>query len=109
MGCFNLAPVFPMDGGRIFRALLAARLPYLRATFIAATVGKILAVAAALTAFFVYELPLTAVLFAFIFFAGEMEYRAAKRREWEDAYWRDLTASLSPTPPPLEPPPLLRR
>lgn len=109
MGCFNLAPVFPMDGGRIFRALLASRLPYLRATFIAATVGKVLAVVASLAAFFVYDLPLTAVLFAFIFFAGEMEYRAAKRREWEDAYWRDMTASLAPSPPPVDEPPLLRR
>jgi Zn-dependent protease len=109
MGCFNLAPVFPMDGGRILRALLAARLPYLRATFIAATVGKVLAVAGALTAFFVFDLPLTAVLFAFIFFAGEMEYRAAQRREWEDAYWRDLTASLTAAPPPAEVPPILRR
>lgn len=109
MGCFNLAPVFPMDGGRIFRALLASRLPYLSATFIAATVGKVLAVVASLAAFFVYDLPLTAVLFAFIFFAGEMEYRAAKRREWEDAYWRDMTASLAPSPPPVDEPPLLRR
>jgi Zn-dependent protease len=32
MGLFNLVPVFPMDGGRIFRALLAMKLPYLRAT-----------------------------------------------------------------------------
>jgi Zn-dependent protease len=109
MGCFNLAPVFPMDGGRIFRAVLASRLPYLRATLIAATIGKVLAVIAALVAFFWFDLPLTALLFAFIFFAGEMEYRAARRREWEDAYWRDLAASLTPPTPPAEEPPLLGR
>jgi Zn-dependent protease len=106
MGAFNLVPVFPMDGGRIFRALLATRLPYLRATFWAATVGKVLAVIAALVAIFWLHTYLTAVLFAFIFFAGEAEYRAVKRREVEDAHWREVMARFYATPPP-EPPPLL--
>jgi len=91
MGCFNLLPVFPMDGGRILRALLATRMRYLRATFWAATVGKFGAVLAmGLAAYF--GLYLVVVLFAFIILVGEMEYRMAKRREYEAAYLREMQA-----------------
>ncbi len=98
MGVFNLAPVFPMDGGRIFRALLAMKLPYLRATWWAVMVGRVLAVALIAWGLYTDRLML-AVLFTFILFAGNNEYQVALRREQEEAYWRELARQAVVVPP----------
>jgi Zn-dependent protease len=105
MGIFNLAPVFPMDGGRIFRALLAMRLPYLRATWWAVMVGRVLAIGLIVWGLYTDRLML-AVLFTFILFAGNNEYQVALRREQEEAYWRELARQAVLVPPerPGEPP-----
>ncbi|MEO6568495.1 MAG: site-2 protease family protein, partial [Opitutaceae bacterium] len=101
MGVFNLVPVFPMDGGRILRACLAMRVPYLQATFWAASLGKVLAIFAAILALVAWNRPLIAVLFLFIFFVGHAEYRAAMRRELDEARHREMLARwYSQMPPP---------
>ena len=94
LGCFNLLPIFPMDGGRILRAVLATRCSYLQATFWAATIGKALAVVAAVCFAILGKNPLAVALFVFIAIAGELEYRAVKRREKQEAQWNSLIRGL---------------
>lgn len=82
MGVFNLLPAFPMDGGRILRALLATRLDYLAATRWAARIGQVIALTcAAYAAWDWQEHWLLAVLFLFIAYGAETEYRFVRSRE----------------------------
>jgi Zn-dependent protease len=92
----NLLPAFPMDGGRVLRALLALRLGRLRATEIAATLGLI--VAGLLGAYGLYEgVPTILLIALFVSFAGQMELRALRYTErLEPEYVR--VAELAPTP-----------
>ncbi len=52
---FNLLPIFPMDGGRVLRALLAARIGRSKATQAASTVGQVIAVGFILYAMYNFQ------------------------------------------------------
>jgi Zn-dependent protease len=74
LGLFNLIPAFPMDGGRVLRALLSGVMGRAQATSIAAGIGRVLAVVFGIVAWFSPWGSLFHVaLAAFIFFAARAE------------------------------------
>ena len=72
---FNLIPAFPMDGGRVFRAISAMFTTYVRATWVAMRVGQVLAITLGFYGFFYLNIPFSPLIAAIIFFVGTMEYR----------------------------------
>jgi len=93
---FNLLPAFPMDGGRIFRSLLARNRPYGSATRVATRVGKWFAFAFAIFGI-LGGAPMLLLLALFIYIAAASESKAAVLDELlEGLTVGDLTTTTDP-------------
>jgi len=95
---FNLLPAFPMDGGRVLRALLAMRLSHGRATRIAAAVGQVVAVLFGLLGLFGGN-PFLLFIAVFVFFGARAEASFATFKE--NAEGTHVAAVMRPTGPVL--------
>lgn len=72
LAVFNMLPAFPMDGGRVLRALLARNQPHAQATQRAAAIGKVFAFFMGLIGLFTFQLLLIVLAF-FIYIAASGE------------------------------------
>ena len=88
LGAFNLVPAFPMDGGRILRALLALRYPYVKATRLAASVGQTTAVLFGLCGLFWNPFLLLIAVFVYVG-AAEEASSVTLRSQFRDLSVRD--------------------
>lgn len=77
LGVFNLIPAFPMDGGRILRAILSSWLGKLQGTRIAVLAGQIIAIGMAVFGI-ASQNYLYVLIGAFVFFTGLKEFRWVK-------------------------------
>jgi Zn-dependent protease len=97
LAVFNLLPAFPMDGGRILRALLARRRPYASATRIAGRIGVVFAFLFAIVGVFTFQIILLLLAF-FVYGAATTESRTVLLDELlegitvGDIVTRDVTA-----------------
>ncbi|GAB7009693.1 CBS domain-containing protein [Halorubrum trueperi] len=88
LAVFNMLPAFPMDGGRVLRALLARNQPHAQATQRAAAIGKTFAFFMGLIGLFTFQLLLIVLAF-FVYIAASGEAQQTTLR----AVFEDVTVA----------------
>ncbi len=89
LAIFNMIPAFPMDGGRVLRAILAMRLPYVEATNVAANIGQAFAVLMGIVGLFINPFLILIAVFVWIGAAGEATGVRVKKA-LDGVYVRDV-------------------
>jgi Zn-dependent protease/CBS domain-containing protein len=72
LGAFNLIPAYPMDGGRVFRALLSRRYSFSKSTKIAVALGRIVGVGMVIYSLIFFN-PILLLVGVFVFFGASAE------------------------------------
>jgi len=100
LALFNMIPAFPMDGGRVLRALLAIKLGFTRATAVAATIGQWFAFALGFLGLFVNPMLIFIAIFVYLAAASEaqlVQLRTMSRGVPVASAMMTQFATLSPT------------
>ncbi len=95
LAAFNLIPAFPMDGGRVLRALLAYRMDKFKATNIAARLGQFMAIIFVFLGFFTNFWLVFIGLFIYLGAGGEVAYER-QRASLKGLLVRDVMLSRLP-------------
>jgi Zn-dependent protease len=90
---FNMIPAFPMDGGRVLRALLATRLAYIRATRISANLGQGIALLFGVIGLF-YN-PILLFIAFFVWMGAAQETRMVRMKSVLDRSLNKFDESIS--------------
>lgn len=96
LAVFNLIPAFPMDGGRVLRAILSYKLERHHATKIAARIGQVLALGFVFLGF--YSNPFLIFIGIFVFMGAQIESEYTETKYMLKGYKvRDLIMKQYPT------------
>lgn len=118
LAIFNLLPAFPMDGGRIFRALMSRKIGFLPATFVASRLGRVAAIVLGIVGWKTDQWGLL-IIAVFLFRAAGREFDYVLRQELTNGFqtlndWamgrattanptvKDLDGQVKISPPPYK-------